>query len=138
MYKFKVTTWSQALGVVSTVVTAENEAGARRAIGGTIREVRNLGLEDMRVGGVYLLRGGRVMRYQGPWGGTGPCLAFRFVRDGVEDPPVGLSVDGGDVFQEVTLADEPWLLTRRAQCAARNLMEDVADMDHVLGELRIQ
>ena len=90
---------------------------------------------NLIVGKVYLLRGGYILRYQGPWGGKGPCLAFRCPQEGVSDPPVGYSASVEEVIREVTQADRDWLLTRRDQARARNLHESVADTEFVLQEL---
>lgn len=90
---------------------------------------------DLTVGKVYLLRGGNLLRYQGPWGGKGPCLAFRCPQEGVSDPPVGYSASEGEVLREVTQADRGWLETRRDQARARNLHEAADDAEFVLREL---
>ena len=91
--------------------------------------------EKMTIGKVYRLRGGLILRYQGPWGGKGPCLAFRPVRDGVTEPPAGYSTGPEQITGEVTSADLGWVRERREQAAARNLLEEVADMDHLIKEL---
>lgn len=89
----------------------------------------------MKIGSVYLLRGGHVLRYQGLYANKGPCLAFRGVRAGVSEPPTGYSASRDEVLREVTEADLPWLKQREAGAAARNLPEDVLDMQHVIKEL---
>lgn len=89
----------------------------------------------LTIGKVYLLKGGNVRRYQGPWGGKGPCLAFRCVQEGVSEPPVGYSASEEEVLREITGADRDWLTSRRDQARARNLHEDADDMEFVLAEL---
>lgn len=81
----------------------------------------------MKVGAVYLLAGGHVLRYQGPWGKdnhapiTGNGLAFRLPSEPVESPAVGYSAGRGEVTRELTASDIPWLLEREAAEKARNL-----------------
>ena len=96
---------------------------------------------SLTVGKVYLLKGGHVLRYQGFYcnsngtPGKGPNLAFRCVQEGVTEPATGYSAAPGDVLREITAADRDWLKSRRENAQARNLSEDVADMDLVLREL---
>lgn len=107
-----------------------------------------MNLENLEVGKVYLLKGGRLMRYQGPYSSSGhkpgiysikrdpanPCLAFRGVRDD-HDPscPTGYSANASEVIREMT--DRSWLKARRNQARARNLEEDALDAEQVLSEL---
>jgi len=89
----------------------------------------------VKVGAVYLLRGGHVLRYQGPYANKGPCLAFRGVRAGVSESPSGYSTSQDQVLREVTSTDLDWLKRREAEAAARNLTDDALDMQHVIKEL---
>jgi len=75
------------------------------------------------VGAVYLVRGGHLLRYQGLHG-SGPCLAFSPIQDGV--PPVS-SHDRKDVLQPISTRDLPWIRDRHEQMVARKL--DVSDID---------
>lgn len=88
---------------------------------------------DLRVGGIYMVRGGHILRYQGPWGGKGPCLAFRPPTHGVSEPPVGYSAAEVDVLYEVTAKDLPWLLDRREALKARSLSTE--DINRVIDEV---
>lgn len=76
-----------------------------------------------------------MLRYQGLYGGKGPYLAFRGVQAVVSDPPAGYSASPDDVLREVTDVDCYWLSYRRDEARARNLDEEVADMDFLLQEL---
>lgn len=89
----------------------------------------------MKIGGIYLLRGGLVLRYQGLYANRGPCLAFRHVSEGVQEPPVGYSADIGQVLREVTSADLDWIKQRRDDAVARDLLGETTNMDHLLKEL---
>lgn len=99
-------------------------------------------MESLKVGRVYLLAGGHIMRYQGLYAGRdgkpkGPCLAFRGVT-GTHDPecPVGYSASAEQVRREITAEDIGWLQERRAQAAARGLIaEEVEVIDQILKEL---
>lgn len=82
----------------------------------------------MIVGRIYLLKGGDVLRYQGPWGkdscaplGKHDCLAFADPSQGVSSPASGTSIARSYVLQEVTARDIPWLLRREQQQKARGL-----------------
>jgi len=104
-------------------------------------------LEELKVGKVYLLRGGYLMRYQGPYASSkqklgvysikrdpsDPCLAFRTPR-AEHDPscPTGYSASLSDVLREMT--DRTWLESRRDQARARNLEEETLDAEQVLSE----
>ncbi len=88
----------------------------------------------MRVGAVYMVRGGNILRYRGLYTNTGPCLAFGPVtEEGPFDPPVGYSASKEDVLYEITAKDLPWLKDRQNQSVARGL--DVADVKHLIAEL---
>lgn len=88
----------------------------------------------MKIGSVYRLRGGLVLRYHGPWGGKGPCLAFQSVSEEVSDPPVGYSAAVEAVLGEVTAADLPWIRERSKQAAARGLVGEVENMNTLIKE----
>jgi hypothetical protein len=105
-------------------------------------------VNEMRVGAVYMIRGGHILRYRGVYGppkgypGFNPvpreerptCLAFGPVVDeGPFDPPCGASIGVSEVRQVITPADLPWVRDRRDQMVARKL--DVDDINHLIAEL---
>jgi hypothetical protein len=115
--------------------------------GGQVVEPEDFYRGDMKVGAVYMVRGGHILRYRGLYtrperlGPTGrpadnPCLAFGPVQDeGPFDPPVGASIVRKDVLYEVTPSDLGWLRDRREQRLARKL--DTADIEHLIRELTL-
>lgn len=93
-------------------------------------ETPGVGYHDpFRVGGIYLLRGGKLLRYQGPWGiyherqmPTGHGLAFRAPSEGVSLPAVGYSADPSEVLRgPLDARDVPWLRERLQAEKARQL-----------------
>jgi hypothetical protein len=98
---------------------------------------------DMKAGGVYMIRGGHVLRYRGLYASAGrpagrpadnPCLAFGPVQDeGPFDPPVGASIGRKDVLYPITPADLGWLRERREAMLSRKL--DTTDIEHLIAEL---
>ena len=107
-----------------------------------------MNVSEMRVGAVYMVRGGHILRYRGvyaranrpqgfnpaPRPNDNPCLAFGSVQDeGPFDPPVGYSALAEDALYEVTPKDLPWIRDRREQMLARKL--DVTDIEHLIAEL---
>jgi hypothetical protein len=106
---------------------------------------------EMKVGAVYMVRGGHILRYRGIYASRaeffghrvvariaiGTCLAFGPVTDeGPFDPPVGASIASEDVLYEITPKDLPWILVldRKEQMLSRKL--DVADIEHLIAELK--
>ena len=98
----------------------------------------------LRVGAIYLLRGGYILRYQGPYAPPperfrratpGPGLAFRAPSEGVQEPAVGYSAILSDVFRKLGPEDVPNLQKRRLNALARNLTGDVEELDVVIAEL---
>lgn len=111
---------------------------------------------DMRVGALYLLANGYLMRYQGPWGlsnyATVPDahgLAFSAPTVTVSPPAVGYAASAERVIRMLRHTDLPWLLRRESAEKARNLAweetrfvideierEHSLDPDEVLRKLR--
>lgn len=96
----------------------------------------------MDVGKVYMLRGGLILRYQGPWGNPkahrpnpNPCLAFRRVSESVSDPASAYSAVAEDVLYEITPDRLPMIQFRREQLLLRDLLTEVEDMDVLIAEL---
>lgn len=85
----------------------------------------------IEVGHVYMLRGGHIMRFAGPFE-RGPNLRFTSVR---ADNPGGGSFAPDAVLYEVTTDHLDMLIERRNQARARNLHEVAADAEAVLKEL---
>lgn len=100
-----------------------------------------MNVSEMKVGAVYMVRGGHILRYRGVYASSGraplidnPCLAFGSVEDeGPFDPPVGYSARAEDALYEITPKDLPWIRDRREQMLARKL--DVVDIEHLIAEL---
>jgi hypothetical protein len=107
---------------------------------------------NLTIGRVYMLRGGHIMRYRGPYEKSA-ATRRREEQSGIELPPgtyafgpvsekafdqaVGHSVYAGDVLYEITADKLDVIRTRRADCAARGLTEDVSEMDFLLSELAV-
>jgi hypothetical protein len=91
----------------------------------------------VKVGAVYMVRGGHLLRYRGLYSNTGPCLAFGPVtEEGPFDLPVGYSAAKEDVLYEVTVKDLPWLRDRQEQLLARKLPTE--DVQYLIAELEHQ
>lgn len=93
-----------------------------------------------QIGAVFLLVGGNLMRYQGPYGIEDmdaaqrlvfpkKCLAFRSAMEEASFPAVGYSASAAEVIRRITNADLDWLPMRREQAMARNLHGAVEDVD---------
>ena len=98
---------------------------------------------DMKVGALYLLMNGRILRYQGPWGldnhaavPEAHCLAFSPPREGLMSPAVGYSSEASRVIRALRHVDIPWLQKRMASEKVRNL--DWEETRHVIYELERQ
>jgi hypothetical protein len=93
----------------------------------------------LTVGTIYMLVGGKILRYQGPYTpppgkAPGPGLAFRAPSDGVQEPAVGYSASLSEVLRPLGPADLPMLRTRCEQARARNLMGLVEETEFVIKE----
>ena len=91
---------------------------------------------ELKVGALYMLKGGHVMRYRGPWGGTGSCGAYQMPTEELSDPPVGYSASAEEVLRELTAADVPGLVERVAALRARGL--DIEADEAVAAVLELQ
>ena len=89
----------------------------------------------MKVDKCYLLKGGHILRFRGLYANEGPMLAFQPPTAEYWGIPVGYSAPRSHVIQEITAADRSWLLTRRQNALARNLHDEVEQIDRVLSEL---
>lgn len=94
----------------------------------------------LTVGAIYMLMGGRIMRYQGPYApppgkAPGPGLAFRAPSDGVQEPAVGYSASLSEVLRKIGPEDVPSLRSRVEQARARKLMDLVEETEFVITEL---
>ena len=76
---------------------------------------------ELKVGRVYLLVGGHLMRYQGLYANEGPCLAFSSPLEAIMDLPTGYSASAEEVIREVTSSDREWLNIRVAALRSRGL-----------------
>jgi hypothetical protein len=90
------------------------------------------------------LRGGHLMRYQGPWGTEGEDrmkvvrsrgLAFRAPSEGLQEPAAGYSAGHWELLRVLTAADLPWLRERAEQARSRNLEVEVRETEYVIAEL---
>lgn len=97
----------------------------------------------VEVGKVYMIRGGLILRYAGPWWdeeerrkmGREPGPGLRFER--VSEPGTSwYSAAIEDVLYEITPDKLPMIQFRREQLLARDLFTEVADMDVLIAELQ--
>jgi hypothetical protein len=100
--------------------------------------IATMKLEEMERGALYMVKGGHILRYQGPYSNkdgvpTGPCLAFRVPSEGLSEPHVGYSASIDEVLHKITPGDLVWLGDRREQLIVRNL--DTAEIDFAIQEL---
>lgn len=93
--------------------------------------------DDIRVGDIYLLRGGRIRRFMGPYvytshtGERFESLVFESVSGGGRG-----YFAAGDVIRAFCLDhDSEWLETRACQAMARGLIDDAEDARKALQEL---
>jgi hypothetical protein len=102
--------------------------------------------EKLRVGKIYMIVGGHIMRYQGTWkrpdkssfysmDSAEPACAFRDPSAGVVEPPSGGSVSAEDVMYEITVKHIPMLRQRVKAGRARNLNRYADEMEFVIKEL---
>jgi hypothetical protein len=83
-----------------------------------------LTLAEMRRGRCYLVKGGDILRFVGPWSDRpGSHLAFRdpylpLLQDGSLS---GASIAQADVLTEIVASDFPWLTERIQQAMVRGL-----------------
>lgn len=88
----------------------------------------------LQIGKIYLLKGGYILRYRGPYSGKGPMLAFGSVLDPNEDP-VGYSAAPSEVVKRITRRDLDWLKKRQKETHARGLSD--AEVACVIAEIKI-
>ncbi len=102
--------------------------------------------KDLKVGKIYMIVGGHIMRYQGQWkrpdkpafysmDNAEPACAFRNPSAGIIDPPGGGSVAAEDVMYEITAAHIPMLRQRVKAGRARNLHQYADEWELVIKEL---
>lgn len=102
--------------------------------------------EDLRIGAIYKLRGGHILRFHGIQTHTyqigrqtkvASGNAFCCVRKPFPNEEIsGEYLPTEDVLREITKNDLSELEGRLANCSVRNLPEEVADMDFLIAELK--
>lgn len=102
-----------------------------------------IALSEFMVGKLYLLVGGDLMRYQGPYGGdnyapltSGACLAFSSPLLPVSSPAVGYSANAERVLKQLTAEDIQWLIARKAALLSRNLTAEAKCVARAIQELQ--
>ncbi len=102
---------------------------------------------DLKVGAVYMVRGGHILRYQGIYEsplkpGFNPTpkrlrpIAHAFgpvIDEGPFDPPAGASIAAEDALYEITAEKLPMLRFRLEQLQARKLPTE--DVDYLITSL---
>jgi len=92
----------------------------------------------LKVGKIYMLRGGHILRYHGPWGGRGPCLAFQTPKEelaGNLDHIVGYSASESEVLYQFEKKNIPSLLGRIEDLKARAMFFAAEEIENVVKEL---
>ena len=107
-------------------------------------------MKTLEPGDIVALRGGHIMRDQGPYCGKGGietpytddpdlCLAFRNPREGLCSPATGYSARQSDITHIFTGTSvcQQWLVTRlgdmRHRCSPAAIRDHEAIMKEVLG-----
>ncbi len=91
---------------------------------------------ELKVGTLYMLRGGHILRYHGLYANKGPCLSFYGPEAPLDGLCAGYSGSADQVLREITSADLDGLENRRQQLIARNLHTDAATTAFVIAEIK--
>lgn len=92
---------------------------------------------ELKLGSLYILVGGLVLRFHGPYGGKGPMLSFRTPSVDLEEGPHGASFSREEVTKELTADDLPWLLERLDALEERNLDVEAEEARLVILAMRM-